>query len=181
MQHYNKLLNELIDNVKKGQMEKHEYEYISDFLGDVNLLVFGTGYDTKFWRYCNKGTNCFLEHDKNWILEEENDIFLVEYSSRICDYKKLLDEYDQKNYINLEIELPKKVKETAFDVILVDAPPGNKQNSIGRMQSIYTAKKLANENTDIFVHDCDREVEDAYTQKMFTIVKQLKKLRHCKI
>ena len=80
----------------------------------------------------------------------------------------------------LEMDLPQQVLDTTWDVIFVDGPPGNKKRSHGRMQSIYTAYKLANKNTEIFVHDCNRPVEDTYTKHFFEIEKQLKKLRHCK-
>lgn len=168
-------LDDLIIKVQKGQMERNEYEYVSHFLGNKNFLVFGTGYDTEFWRHCNKGINIFLEHDKKWIPEDSSDVYLVEYNTQILKYKDYLNDYSL-----LEMNLPQQVLDTKWDVIFVDGPPGNKKRSHGRMQSIYTAWKLANENTDVFVHDCNRPVEDTYSKHFFTIEKQLKKLRHCK-
>ena len=182
MQHYSSLLDKLMSHVKNGQMRRHEYEYISNFLGDVNFLIFGTGYDTDFWRYCNaQGKTYFLEHDPNWILDTFHDTFLINYSCNIKDYEELLAQYKSRYYDNLKIKLPQIVYDTSFDVILVDAPQGNKKNSIGRMQSIYTARELSTNKTNIFVHDCNRRVEHLYTTEMFTIVKELEKLRHCKI
>lgn len=164
-----------MSKVKKGQMTRHEYEYIANLLGKKNFLVFGTGYDTDFWRFCNKdGFNIFLEHDKKWILENSKDVHLVNYTTNISKYQEYLD-----NLSLLEMNLPKVVLETSWDAIFVDGPPGNKSTSFGRMQSIFTAWKLAHEQTDVFVHDCDRIVEDTYTKYFFNISNELTKLRHC--
>lgn len=169
-------LDELMSKVRNGQMKRHEYEYISNFLGNKNLLVFGTGHDTDFWRFCNSnGTSTFLEHDKNWIPENSEDVFLVEYTTNISRYKEYIEDLN-----NLEMILPNKILETKWDVIFVDGPPGNKKTSPGRMQSIYTAWKLARSTTEVFVHDCDRTVEDFYTKYFFEIKNELVKLRHCK-
>jgi len=50
-----------MSHVKNGQMQRYEYEHISNFLGDVNFLVFGTGYDSDLWRYSKRfGKTVFL-------------------------------------------------------------------------------------------------------------------------
>jgi len=180
MHQFNNELDTLMSKVKKGQMERSEYAYIAERLGNKNLLIFGTGHDSQFWRHANTGTTIFLEHDPEWVLEKTKDVFLIEYTSNIKDYQKLLDEYNSNNFSNLEITLPSVVYEHEWDVIFVDGPPGNKKKSIGRMQSIYMANKLANKNTDIFVHDCNRIVEDVYTKAFFNIQEELVKLRHCR-
>jgi hypothetical protein len=168
-------LDELMSKVKKGQMERKEYEYISKLLGKKNFLVFGTGYDTDFWRLCNKdGFNLFLEHDQLWIPKNSEDVHLVSYNTDISKYQEYLEDLSL-----LEMTLPNSVLETNWDVIFVDGPPGNKKTSFGRMQSIFTAWKLSNHQTDIFVHDCDRTVEDIYTKHFFNITCELVKLRHC--
>ena len=161
--------------VKKGQMVRDEYAYIADRLGNKNFLVFGTGHDTEFWRYCNSnGLTLFLEHDKEWILDNSDDTFLVNYNTDILKFKEYLHDTN-----SLTMDLPNKITNTKWDIIFVDGPPGNKTNSPGRMQSIYTAWSLASKNTDVFVHDCDREVEDLYTKYFFNIKTELVKLRHC--
>lgn len=175
MHHYNSELDILMSKVKKGQMSRNEYSYIADRLGNKNFLVFGTGHDTDFWRHCNKnGRNIFLEHDKNWILKESQDVFLVEYHTDILQYENYL-----LNIEKLKMYLPLDVENVNWDLIFVDGPPGNKPTSPGRMQSIYTAWTLCSENTEVFVHDCDRKVEDKYTKHFFEIKKELLKLRHC--
>lgn len=168
-------LNELMSKVKKRQMTRYEYQYISTFLRSKNFLVFGTGYDTDFWKFCNKdGFNLFLEHDEKWIPKNSNDVHLVNYKTDISKYQEYLEDFSL-----LEMTLPKNVLETAWDIIFVDGPPGNKNSSFGRMQSIFTAWKLANSQTAVFVHDCDRIVEDVYTKHFFNITNELVKLRHC--
>lgn len=174
-------LDTLMSKVKKGQMDRTEYEYIANLLGGKNFLVFGTGHDSKFWREVNSsGTTLFLEHDPNWVLEDSPDVFLVKYTCNIKNHKQLLDEYKNNVYTNLEVNIPDEVYNYEWDVIFVDGPPGNKKNSIGRMQSIYMANKLANYDTQIFVHDCNRPVEQLYTNEFFNIQNELVKMRHCR-
>lgn len=180
MQVFENKLKILMSRVKNGQMTEEEYRYISSFLGNKNFLVFGTGYDSDFWRFVNnKGKTVFLEHDIKWIPENKDDVFLINYTSNIKNFKILLREYENKNFLNLEIKIPNFIIEINWDFILVDGPPGNKKNSIGRSQSIYMAKKLSSKNTQIFIHDCNRELEDLYSIKLFKVINQLTKLRHC--
>ena len=176
-----KVLNQLMIDVGDKQMKREEYLYISKFLGGVNFLVFGTGHDSKFWRQSNQnGITIFLENLDEWIDKESKDTFKVEYSCILTDHKKLLNEYKNGIYSNLEIRLPDIVFETKWDVIFVDSPTGFANYCPGRMQSIFSAQKISNLTTDIFVHACDREVEDTYTKEMFLVVNQLTKLRHLK-
>ena len=61
----------------------------------------------------------------------------------------------------------------------------NNDSSPGRMQSIYTSSVLAkkSENIDVFVHDCDREVEKVYCDFFFAdmeLIAEFDRLRHYK-
>jgi uncharacterized protein (TIGR01627 family) len=165
---------------KNNQMTKEEYIYISCFLSNVNFLVFGTGNDSDYWRTCNnKGYTIFLENKKQWIDPQKNDIMNVKYTSRLSEYKKLLNEYKNKQYNNLIIDIPSKLYKIEWDCILVDSPEGWGNKCPGRMQSIFMASKLAKEKTNIFIHDCNREVENIYSKEMFSKeIKMLKTLRH---
>jgi len=79
------------------------------------------------------------------------------------------------------MNVPDIVVKTNWDYIFVDSPMGTNDKKPGRMQSIFTARKLSNLNTEVFVHDVDRAVEDLYSKEMFsTIIKNLTKLRHVK-
>jgi uncharacterized protein (TIGR01627 family) len=70
-----------------------------------------------------------------------------------------------------------------WDVIFVDAPPGGSRRRSGRMKSIYTAAVLARRSTDVdvLVHDCHREVEQAYSERFLgpeRLRSQVMTLRH---
>lgn len=177
----NILLDELMRTVKNTQMQREEYAYIASFLKNNNFLVFGTGHDSNYWRCVNKrGKTIFLEDDDDWI-DSNSDILKIEYTSKRSEYEKLLEEFLGGNYKNISVPLPSVIKNIKWDVIFVDAPVGNSDQAPGRMQSIYSAYRLASKDTKIFVHDCDRTVEDVYTSTMFDTVKDLVKLRHVKL
>lgn len=180
---YNKELNFVLKKTKKRQMTKEEYEYISTFCGSVNFLIFGTGFDSNFWRGCNKkGFNVFLEHDKRWIKDTDNDVYHINYTSSISDSDRLYKEFQKGIYDNFTIEYPNLLNNVKWDCILVDGPPGNTRKSIGRMQSLFLAKKLATKKTNIFVHDIDREIEKLFSSLFFSkCVKTLTKLQHRKL
>jgi glucuronoxylan 4-O-methyltransferase len=180
---FERMLDEKMEKSNHGQMTKDEYRYIASFLGDKTFLVFGTGYDTPLWRYANNnGKNLFLENIGKWIKHEDTDVIKVTYTTKRSHYKDLLQEYQQGIYDRLVIDLPQEVFDIKWDCIFVDSPVGTTDKKPGRMQSIYTASILAKSNTEIFVHDCDRTVEDVYTKEMFsTFVNELTKLRHVRL
>lgn len=165
---------------KNSQMTKEEYIYICSFLSNANFLVFGTGNDSDYWRECNnKGYTIFLENKKEWIDSTKDDIIHVEYTCKLSEYKKLLEEYKNKQYNNLIINIPNELYKIEWDSILVDSPEGWGDICPGRMQSIFMASKLAKEKTNIFIHDCNRKVENIYSKEMFSKeIKMLKTLRH---
>ena len=81
--------------------------------------------------------------------------------------------------------LPSVVYETKWDLIMVDAPTGYYENAPGRMTAIYTAGMMARNResgeTEVFVHDVNRVVEDQFS-RAFLCQKYMKKqegrLRH---
>lgn len=175
------LLDFLLKKVGDTQMTREEYSYISKHLGGKNVLIFGYGHDADYWRFCNRdGTTIFLEDDSRWIDKLKRDIVKVDYTCKMSDCMKLYSDLKNGNYDGLRMSIPPKMREFRWDVILVDAPTGFDNSCPGRMQSIFTALELSNSNTDIFVHDCDRFVEDAFTRELFDIHKQYNKLRHLK-
>ena len=175
------LIEKLMKDVGESQMKREEYEYISNFMGNKNVLIFGTGRDSNFWRFCNSdGKTIFLENDDAWIDKKKKDIIKVNYNCSMRNSKKLLQEIKEGNYSNLKMVLPTDILTTQWDVIFVDSPCGYDDNCPGRMQSIFTALELANHDTHIFVHDCNREVENSYTLELFEMEVQLTKLRHLK-
>lgn len=176
---FEKLLAKKLE-LSPHQMTAEEYRYIGSFLGNVNFLVFGTGHDTPLWRYANKGgLTVFLENNRKWIKKEDTDVYKVTYTTKRAEQEKLLEEYHNGIFDNLKMTLPDVVTNTKWDVIFVDSPVGTNDKKPGRMQSIFTASILANKDTEVFVHDCDRKVEDTYSKAMFSkTVKELSKLRH---
>ena len=179
---FEKMLEEKIIKSNGGQMTADEYRYIAKFLGNKNFLVFGTGHDTPLWRYANRnGKTVFLENNPKWVDQGDTDVIMVSYSTRRSQYLELLEEYKQGKFNNLKMDLPTEITNTKWDCIFVDAPVGTKDKKPGRMQSIFMASILAKADTDVFVHDCDRQVEDVYSKEMFSVtIKDLTKLRHVK-
>lgn len=180
---FEKMLVEKMEKSNGGQMTAEEYRYIASFLGNKNFLVFGTGHDTPLWKYSNKeGKTFFLENISKWIDPTDSSVFKVNYATRRSQYKELLEEYHQGNFSRLTMELPKEIVDIKWDCIFVDSPKGTSEKSPGRMQSIFASSRLASKDTDIFVHDVDRTVEDVYSTEMFsTIINELTKLRHVKL
>lgn len=176
---FEKLVKYVVKKTRKKQMTEEEYRYISTFLEDKNVLVFGSGFDSDLWRYSNKnGTIVFLEHNEKWITNF-SDTYVVKYSTQRCEGLRLLEDYKNGITKEIEMDLPEVVKNTKWDIIIVDSPEGGLESQPGRMQSTYAAMKLATTETDIFIHDCDREIEDLYSKAMFSnLIKELTKLRH---
>lgn len=63
---------------------------------------------------------------------------------------------------------PSEVYDVEWDLIMVDAPTGYHEAAPGRMTAIYTAGLMARNResgeTDVFVHDVDRVVEDKFSK-----------------
>ncbi len=126
------------------------------------FLVFGLGNDSILWSKANRnGETVFLEDNQSWmrdILKRNSSLtaYPVEYGSLRKDWPAYLESYEK-----LHMDLPDEVQREKWDVILVDAPAGHDDSNPGRMKSIFLARKLAL-NSDIFVDDCDRTVEQIY-------------------
>ena len=130
------------------------------------LLVFGLGNDSVFYTYLNRGgTTIFLEDNKSWfqhVIKRSKRIvaYLVNYDTKRSDWRMLL-----KSPSLLNMALPNDVEREEWDVILVDGPAGWNDQTPGRMKSIYLSSRLIKNSGDIFVHDCNREIEDIYCNK----------------
>ncbi len=153
------------------QLEKKELGLIIEAIENVincNLLVFGLGNDTGMWMEINKnGRTAFIEDHKAWFENitakfPASEAYHVTYPNNITQWRETIDVPEK-----LELELPMQITTTEWDIILVDAPAGWQmiESHPGRMSSIYMAKKLIKKGGIIFVHDCEREVEDAYTHR----------------
>jgi hypothetical protein len=157
-------VEELIQSIggKSSSMSSQQFTYIKNHSIDKKMLVFGCGRDSILWRSISEKV-LFLEHNSSWIDQNYDDIVKVVYTCKMRETTKLLEEYKNNNYENLYvkdiIENP-MICEESWDIILVDGPEGYDMNKThGRVQSIFMGKRLANSNTDIFVHDINRYVE----------------------
>lgn len=180
-----KLDNIILNISNKGQMTEKEYRYIIDFCHNKNILVFGCGKDSEIWRLVSKKA-LFLEHNKEWIDNKLNDVIKVSYSSKMDQTDYLLDCYLNGDFSGLyakEILDNDLIKSEIWDNILVDAPEGyDLTRHHGRIQSIFASKILANKNTNIFIHDIDRKIENECWRTFgFNLVESFDRLGHFKI
>ena len=127
------------------------------------LLVFGCGKDSPFWEKVNAGgTTAFIEDDPTYSSDARSRltgsiIEDVQYHTRVVDWPAQLDAGDA-----LRLDLSEAIKARRWDVILVDGPSGGQDNLPGRAQSIVTARWLVAPGGKIFVHDCDRPLEQQF-------------------
>lgn len=192
---YRHQILQLVQN-NPGQLSVEEYSYIVDTVSKrtpSNFLIFGVGKDSGLWLEINKnGKTVFLEDNADWLeqmrtisADADQEAYLVEYRTQLKEWLDLLVQYHQGSDC-LSLELPAHILQTKWDFIFVDAPAGYSEEMPGRMKSIYMAAQLANQNscTDVFVHDCDRIVENLYTEHFFAqkcFVTQVFRLKHYKI
>ena len=158
------------------QMQRQELRAIARAIRarpGCSLLVFGCGNDFILWEEINKdGATAFIEEDLFWADKirgrlKSSIIYLTPYAHTLSEWISLL------NCPNaLELELPKSVTSKCWDVIVIDGPAGHDQHkkftgreAPGRMQSIYMASKLVAPGGIVFVHDCERLVEQQYAAR----------------
>ena len=146
----------------------------------ANFLVFGVGHDSIFWTLSNpNGRTAFLEDNQLWqskikIKYSELEVYHVQYDTIRSQWKELIDDP-----ASLELNIPTKLRNIQWDVILVDAPAGGELPNVpGRMKSIYMASQLIKPKGHIFVHDCNREVERNYCDKYLTPANFIQKVGH---
>ena len=151
------------------QLSDNELRVIIDSVkgqAPCNFLVFGLGNDSTFWLRINRGGNTvFIEDDKRWfqkILKSNPRIkaHLVDYLTLKTQWKELLESPGL-----LDMSLPNEIEREKWDVIFVDAPAGWHDMTPGRMKSIFLSSRLAGISSDVFVHDCDRQIEKIYCER----------------
>lgn len=174
------------DNPGQGTFE--EYKHLRDLtraIAPCNLLVFGVGRDSAIWLDANQGGRTeFIEHEPEWIEGTRTClpsivIHQVRYRTRRFMWC-LLPPW--RRYLALP-DLPPSVTTAPWDIIFVDSPQGHTYRTPGRMQSIFTASKLAERSGDVhvLVHDCHRTVERVYSDVYLgagRLVAQVQTLRH---
>ncbi|KAJ0025949.1 hypothetical protein Pint_07502 [Pistacia integerrima] len=167
-----------------------------------NFLVFGLGHDSLMWTSLNHGgRTVFLEEDKAWIDQIKEKLptlesYHVEYDTKVHqaedlmkigvgnDCKAVSDPRFSKCRLALK-GFPSDVYDTDWDLIMVDAPTGYHDEAPGRMSAIYTAGLMARNReegeTDVFVHDVDRIVEDKFSKAFLCegyLTEQEGRIRH---
>lgn len=159
----------LMRRMNKILLSTEQLKIISETLRrktPCKVLIFGLGNDSLFWSGLNRGgVTVFIEDNKDWFekitrLSNAINAFLVHYDTQKKDWKMFLE-----NTYLLNMTLPDDIEKEKWDVIFIDGPSGWKDHQPGRMKSIVLASRLIGKPGDIFVHDCDREVEDAFCNK----------------
>ena len=172
-----KILSRIADG---DQLSMKEYLYVTKHVREGNFLVFGTGADTPYWKLVNPEVT-FLEDHGEWLDRSDPKQIEVKYNTTRDLSDSLLTLYKSNLTKSLEIDIPQWVRDTKWDNIFVDGPQGYNDKKPGRMQSLYTAKQLANSDTNIFVHDAFRHVESTWVDALFTVKNQFDRMKHCKI
>ncbi|CAA3012299.1 glucuronoxylan 4-O-methyltransferase 3-like [Olea europaea subsp. europaea] len=150
-----------------------------------NFLVFGLGHDSLMWTALNHGgRTVFLEEDKSWIEQIKKQLptlesYHVTYDTKVTQADELMEigmreeckvvEDPRFSKCKLALKgLPSEIYDIEWDLIMVDAPTGYFDGAPGRMSAIYTAGLMARNKemgeTDVFVHDVDRVVEDKFSK-----------------
>ncbi|KAJ4713772.1 Glucuronoxylan 4-O-methyltransferase [Melia azedarach] len=167
-----------------------------------NFLVFGLGHDSLMWTSLNHGgRTVFLEEDKSWIDQIKQKLptlesYHVQYDTKVHQADELIeigsreeckavsDPRFSKCPLALK-DFPADIYDTEWDLIMVDAPTGYHDAAPGRMTAIYSAGLMArnkeNGETDVFVHDVDRTVEDKFSKAFLCegyLKEQEGRLRH---
>lgn len=176
---------------------------VLDVKSPCNFLVFGLGHDSLMWHSLNYGgRTVFLEEDEAWIEQIKKrfpmlESYHVSYDSKVSRAHDLMksgkgpkcmvvvDPRQSACLLALK-GLPSDIYDTQWDLIMVDAPTGYYEEAPGRMTAIYTAGLLArncgsSEETHVFVHDVNREVEDKFSREFLCegyMKKQEGRLRH---
>lgn len=174
-------LLEIIKKLNNIQLSNDQIKLITDTVKNIpqcKFLVFGLGNDSKYWQRLNKGSlTIFIEDNKDWIVKvtkrnKNLKSYYVNYNTTRKDWKKLLG-----NLTKNDFRLPEKVLNEKWDVILVDAPNGDRDDAPGRMLSIFSSSLLIKLKGHVFVHDCNREVEDVFSNfylKKINFIKEIK-------
>lgn len=167
-----------------------------------NFLVFGLGHDSLMWAALNHGgRTVFIEEDQSWIDTVISKFPSLEahhatYNTKVTEADELLvygkspecTVVGDVKYSTCRLalkELPEVFYEVEWDLIMVDAPTGWIPEAPGRMGAIYTAGMAARARkegeTHVFVHDCDRVVEDKFSKEFLCegyLSQQEGRLRH---
>jgi uncharacterized protein (TIGR01627 family) len=152
------------------QMNEDQVKNIMEALPrDGNLLVWGLGNDSPFWKQSTCGRVVFIEDNEQWMNKISNkypdlEVHKVSYFTEVqSSFEKYMQASDLSS---LTVDLS-VLRDIEWDVIIVDAPAGNYASAPGRFQSIYTSYQVGHDGTYVFVDDFDRKVEREFSKKVF--------------
>lgn len=132
------------------------------------FLVFGVGYDSKMWNAAEntEGTTLFVENHYEWMtkIKTLHPSLNVEFVDYMCNMKDAFSVF-MHNEKKLMEGFPLYLKNTQWDVILVDSPMGGGgHDNPGRMKSIYWASRIISPKGHLFVHDIGRDIENQFSR-----------------
>lgn len=149
------------------QMEANEiYAIARAITPPLNMLIFGLGNDSIFWHETNAGgRTVFIEDDEEWfsrIAKKYPDLetYRISYGTSVDEWRRYFKREEM-----LALNLPESVRNTAWDIVLVDGPAGYSPECPGRMKSIYESSRLVKNGGIVFVHDSERDIEREFGEK----------------
>ncbi|XP_008799899.2 protein IRX15-LIKE-like [Phoenix dactylifera] len=186
-----------------GRMADPDLRAAADVLrrrAPCNLLVFGLGHESPLWLALNHGGHTvFLDHSDLHASRFEDkhpglpglEVYVAAFPTRVADLRPLLaavrpEEGSPRGRCRpvqdllfsdcpLALsDLPNHLYRLAWDVVLVDGPPGYRPEAPGRAAAIFTAAVLARSvggegTTEVLVHDHDRELERVCSEEFLCL------------
>ena len=137
------------------------------FNPNSKMLVFGLGYDSKMWYKGNNKNTFFIENNDEYIKLNNKDIpsdniVKYEYTTTCLNSINLCDDEINK------FKIPEKiVKESPFDIIIIDGPEGYAPTKPGRLIPSYWSTMLSKKGTVIYFDDTNRPLEKFCIEKYF--------------
>jgi len=130
-----------------------------------NLLVFGLGNDSPLWHNLNEsGTTLFVENSSEWIestLQRYPYLKVIKNTYEGCTVRRSLR--SPATAIRRAGKAPDELSATPWDVIIIDAPGGNRPHHPGRAWPIAWTTHISSTATHIFVDDYNRELEQSFS------------------
>lgn len=154
------------------QMSLEEYIRIASVIlsrKPCYILVYGLGKDSEMYIRLNEGgVTVFVETDIQWILYIKSQLphANIVHHTFPTTVKMSLENECTSTYVR-----PAYIDFHPWDIIIVDAPFGGKDEGMGREFPIREAAERfgsASTKVDVFVHDVDRSLETMACDKFFT-------------